>query len=60
MAEAYAGLGDDAKAQELMDAAKTLPGVAAWMLQTSAERLAKLKGLLAQTRLGRVAFSAAP
>ncbi len=60
MAEAYAGLGDDAKAQELMDAAKTLHGVAAWMLQTSGERLAKLKGLLAQTRLGRVAFTAAP
>ncbi len=58
MAEAYAGLGDDAKAQELLDGAKALPGVAAWMLQTTDEQLARLRDLVAQSPLRRFALSA--
>jgi hypothetical protein len=51
MAEAQVGLGEDAKAQELLDAAKKLPGVASWMVQTTEQQLAKLRKLLEQSPL---------
>lgn len=60
MAEAYAGLGDEARARELLDGAKAQPGVAGWMIQTTGEQLAKLKSLLAESPLGRIAPSPVP
>jgi hypothetical protein len=90
MAEAYLGLGDDAKATELLEAAQDVdmslpslrstapdPGkdlaskldqyearlripemphsaVPAWMIQTTEEHLARLRGLLAKSPLNRI------
>ena len=80
MAEAYAGLGDDLKAQEWLDAAKAvdmsvpslesisrtaeqpagssvpllLVGVPEWMIQATAEQLARLRELLAKSPLNRI------
>ncbi len=73
MAEAYAGLGDDAKAQELLEAARAVdmsapsfdskPKAAmepartpppAWMIQSTADQLARLRGLLAKSPLHRI------
>ncbi len=58
MAEAYAGLGEDEKAQALLNEAKARPGVAGWMLQSTEEQLAKLKGLLAQSPMARIVYNA--
>jgi hypothetical protein len=60
MAEAYAGLGDEARGRGLLDGAKAQPGVAGWMIQTTEEQLAKLKSLLAESPLGRIAPSPVP
>ena len=73
MAEAYAGLGDDAKAQELLEAARavdmSVPSFdskleaarepartppPAWMIQSTADQLARLRGLLAESPLDRI------
>ena len=56
MAEAYAGLGEDAKAKQLLDDAKTQSGVAGWMIQTTDEQLAKLKTLVTKSPLDRIVF----
>jgi hypothetical protein len=53
MAEAHAGLGDDATAKALLDAAS--PGVAAWMLQSTQEQIGRLRNLLAKSPLSRIA-----
>jgi hypothetical protein len=53
MAEAHAGLGDEAKARELLDAAS--PGVAAWMLQSTQEQIGRLRKLLAKSPLSKIA-----
>jgi hypothetical protein len=54
MAEAYAGLGDEKKAQAMLNDARSHAGVADWMLQSTQEQLGKLKGLLAQSPLGKI------
>ncbi len=54
MAEALLGLGDEAKAREVLDDAKAHAGVAAWMIQSTEEQLVKLRGLLADSPLGRI------
>ena len=54
MAEAYLGLGDPAKAQQILDDAKKQAGIAAWMIDSTEEQLAKLQGLLAKSPLGRI------
>lgn len=73
MAEAYTGLGDDPKAQELLEAARavdmSVPGFDAqpkaamepartpppeWMIQTTADQLARLRGLLAKSPLHHI------
>jgi hypothetical protein len=69
MAEAYAGLGDDAKANELLEAARkvdmsvpspepvSLPlqsAVPQWMIQSTQEQLARLRELLAKSPLDRI------
>jgi MAP3K TRAFs-binding domain len=58
MSEAHAGLGEDARAQELLDNAKAHPGIAAWMIQTTEDQLAKLRTLLSKSPLARIAFTA--
>jgi hypothetical protein len=57
MAEAYAGLGDEAKAQELLNGAKAQPGVPDWMVRTTEEHLSEMKSLLSKSPLDRIAFS---
>lgn len=57
MAEAYAGLGDEAKAQELLNGAKAQPGVPDWMVRTTEEHLSEMKSLLLKSPLDRIAFS---
>jgi tetratricopeptide (TPR) repeat protein len=52
MAEAYTGLGDDAKAQELLEAAPS--SVPDWMTQTATDQLARLRVLLAKSPLNRI------
>ena len=54
MAEAYAGLGDDSRAQELLKAAKAHPEIAGWMIQTTEEQLAKLATLSSKSPLAQV------
>src|SRR5262249_847371 len=69
MAEAYAGVGDDAKANELLEAARKvdmsvpspepvpLPlqsAVPQWMIQSTQEQLARLRELLAKSPLDRI------
>ena len=54
MAEALLGLGDEPKARDVLDDAKTRPGVAAWMIQSTEEQLVKLSGLLADSPLSRI------
>ena len=58
IAQAYAGLGDEGRAEELLKEAKGWPGVAEWMIQSTEEQLAKLKGLLEHSPLGRIGASA--
>jgi hypothetical protein len=58
MAEALFGLGEEAKAQEILDKAKTQPDVASWMIQSTEEQLAKLKSLLVKSPLDRLASGA--
>lgn len=58
IAQACAGLGDEARAQQLLNEAEAQPGVAAWMIQSTEEQLAKLKGLLEKSPLGRISASA--
>jgi MAP3K TRAFs-binding domain len=58
MAEAYLGLGDDAKAQDVFDRAKAQPGVAGWMIQSTEEQLKRLSGLLANSPLNRISSKA--
>ena len=58
IAQAYAGLGDEARAEGLLKEAKGWPGVAEWMIQSTEEQLAKLKGLLEHSPLGRIGASA--
>jgi hypothetical protein len=50
IAEAYAGLGDDAKADESLQEAKKIP-VADWMIDSPVEQLKKLRALLAKSPL---------
>jgi hypothetical protein len=50
IAEAYAGLGDDAKADESLQEAKEIP-VADWMIDSPVEQLKKLRALLAKSPL---------
>ena len=57
MAEAYTGLGDAIRAQEIMDATKALTGVAGWMIQTTEEQLGKLRTLLTASPLNRIVSS---
>jgi hypothetical protein len=68
MAEAYAGIGDDTKANELLNAARKVdmsvptpdsnpapePHVPAWMIQSTEDQLACLRELLARSPLGRI------
>jgi MAP3K TRAFs-binding domain len=61
MAEAYLGLGDNAKAQEMFDRAKgqaEQAGVAGWMIQSTEEQFQKLSGLLAKSPLNRISSKA--
>jgi MAP3K TRAFs-binding domain len=58
MVEAYVGLGDETRAQEMLDDAKARPGVDAWMIKSTEDQLAKLKELLAKSPLGRIASGA--
>ncbi len=51
IAEAYAGLGDEERAQKLLSDAKAHEGIANWMIQSTEEQLVKLKYLLAQSPL---------
>lgn len=55
MAEAYLGIGDEAKSRELLDRAKAVPGAVGWMVQSTEDQLASLRKLLAQSPLGRIA-----
>jgi MAP3K TRAFs-binding domain len=59
MAEAYTGLGDDARAQELLENAEAVAGVEAWMKRSTEEQLARLKKLVAQSPLSRISPSPA-
>jgi hypothetical protein len=54
IAEAYLGLGDEAKGREVLDDAKAHLGVAAWMIQSTEEQLLKPRGLLADSPLSRI------
>jgi hypothetical protein len=67
MAEAYAGLGDDPSASNLLESARKVnmsvptldsqpppSAVPEWMLQTAADQLARLRQLLAQSPLSRI------
>jgi hypothetical protein len=58
LAEAYAGLGDEERARKLLNDAKAHVGIADWMIQSTEEQLEKLKGLLAQSPLGRIGSAA--
>ena len=58
MVEAYVGLGDETRAQEMLDGAKAQPGVDAWMIKSTEEQLAKLKELLAKSPLRRITSGA--
>jgi tetratricopeptide (TPR) repeat protein len=58
MAEAYTGLGDQERAQNLLRDAKAHAGIADWMLQSTEEQIEKLRGLLAQSPLERIGSSA--
>jgi hypothetical protein len=53
MAEAYAGLGEQVRAQEMLESAKAQPGLANWMIQTG-KQLAALETLIAQSPLSRI------
>ncbi|HXK03234.1 MAG TPA: TRAFs-binding domain-containing protein [Verrucomicrobiae bacterium] len=55
MAEAYAGLGDEAKALQTLSEAKALPAALEWMKQSTDDQLARLRELLAKSPLGRIA-----
>jgi hypothetical protein len=50
ISEAYAGLGEDAKADESLQEAKKIP-VAYWMIDSPVEQLKKLRALLANSPL---------
>jgi hypothetical protein len=73
MVEAYAGLGDEPKARDLLEAARKVDmsvpslgtdatgraqpppsAVPRWMIQTTEDQLARLRGLLAQSPLSRI------
>jgi tetratricopeptide (TPR) repeat protein len=73
MAEAYAGLGDDQKAQELLEAARAVDmsvpslqpsprttmgpapsAVPGWMIQTTANQIARVRDQLAKSSLNRI------
>lgn len=69
MAEAYAGLGDDPRAKDLLDSARKVDmsvaslaahtnpppsAVPSWMIQTTEDQLARLRELLAQSPLARI------
>ena len=54
MAEAFLGLGDEPKAQQLLDDAKAQPGTEPWMIQSTEEQLLKLRKLLADSPLSRI------
>jgi MAP3K TRAFs-binding domain len=68
MAEAYTGVGDELKAQELLAAARavnmsvpslesttqTPTAVPEWMIQTTADQLARLRDLLVKSPLNRI------
>ena len=54
IAEAYTGLGEEERARRLLNDAKAQAGVAGWMIQSTEEQLARLKGLVAQSPLGRI------
>jgi tetratricopeptide (TPR) repeat protein len=56
LAQAYAGLGDEARAQELLNQAKTLPEALPWMIESTEQRLSRLKELLAKSPLHATAF----
>ena len=58
MAEAYAGLGDEERAKNLLNDAKAHVGIANWMIQSTEEQLEKLRGLLAQSPLGTIGSAA--
>ena len=58
MAEAYCGLGDEAKVLELMDTARTLPEAHAWMIGSTEAQLGKLKILLARFPFGTLTSGA--
>lgn len=49
-AEAWSGLGDDARAQQCLDEAKESTNPAAYMLESTEQQLASLKMLLSRTR----------
>ena len=53
MTEAHVGLGEDANAQELLNAVQPAAG-AEWMIQTIADQLARLRELLAKSPLSRI------
>jgi len=58
-AEAYFGIGDDVKGQKVMDEALALP-VAGWMKESTADQLAKLRPLLADSPLKHINADSAP
>ena len=54
LAEAWTGLGDEAKSQEYLNQALALdPPPAQWMIESTQEQLKKLRGLLADSPLKR-------
>ena len=55
MSQAYAGLGDDGKAEDLLQQAKTLsPAPPQWMIDSTVDQLAKLRNLLTKSPLSRI------
>ena len=54
MAEAYAGIGEEARSKELFDSAKAESGVEDWMIRTTEEQIKSLKDLLARSPLSRI------
>jgi len=55
MSQAYVGLGDDNKADDLLEQAKkALPPPPAWMIESTVDQLAKLRNLLTKSPLSRI------
>jgi hypothetical protein len=58
MAEAYAGLGDEVRAQGLLEQAKRLPEAKGWMIASTEKQLSRLKELLAKSPLNAISSTA--